>query len=215
MATTRLSLYNLALEAAGERPIDSLDEDREPRRLLDAVWTAGNGLVRYCLEQGLWNHAMRAVRLDASATVTPSFGWSYAFDKPTDFVRLNQISADETFSLPLNRYEVERNYFVADTDPIYMRYVSDDGDWGNDLSQWPETFTMWVGHYMACRIGPRLKNDLDMERLEKRTKRLLIDARSKDAQQEPVRFPPMGSWSSARMGGSGRRDRGSRTTLIG
>ena len=89
-------------------------------------------------------------------------------------------------------------------------------DWGGDFSQWPETFTMYVGHYMGLRIAARLKNDINKDALEKRTRKLLVDARSKDAMQEPTRFPPIGSWVRARLGGAtSRGDRGSRTTLIG
>jgi hypothetical protein len=33
--------------------------------------------------------------------------------------------------------------------------------------------------------------------------------------EEPTRFAPSGSWVNARQGGNSRRDRGSRTTLIG
>lgn len=217
MAAGRLGLYNVAMRAVGERPLDSLDEDVDAKRMLDEVWSSGGGALRYFLEQGFWNFAMRAVQMDSDSDVTVQFGFQYAFEKPTDFIRLNQISGDETFSVPLERYEVETGYFYCDVDPLYLRYVSDDDDYGGDFSQWPETFTLWAGHWMACQIAPRLKNDLDMERLEKRTEKLLTDARSKDAQMEPTRFKPLGRWARSRYGSSSpfRRDRGPRNSLIG
>lgn len=215
MAITRLGLYNIALAAIGERSLDSLSEDVEPRRYLDEIFTRGNGAVRYCLEQGHWNFALRAVALDASSNVEPAFGFSFAFERPSDFVRLNMISGDENFSDPLGRFEPEGNYIQADIDPIYLRYISDDASFGGDFSLWPESFSLWVGHYLATQLAPRIKNDIDMERLEKRTHRLLIDARSKDASHEPVRYPPLGSWSRARHGGRIGRERGKRNTLIG
>ena len=215
MATNQLALYNIALMAVGERIISSLTEDREPRRLLDEIWSRGTGAITAALEQGLWNHAMRAVQIDASASVDPAFGYANAFDKPTDFVRLAQISAGEYFTEPLTRYEFEAAYIYADVDPIYVRYVSDDASYGNDLSLWPDSFTLWFGHWLAIQIAPSVINDVEMEALEKRTKRLLAEARSRDASQEPPRFPPLGSWNRARRGGSGARDRGSRSQLIG
>lgn len=215
MATDRLALYNTAMFAVGERKLDSLTEDREPRHLLDEVWNRGAGAIKYFLEEGLWNHAIRTVMIDSSSSVSTSFGFQHAFDKPEDFVRLVQFSSGEHFGDPLLQYEFEAAYIYADVDPIYMRYVSDHADFGNDLSLWPMTFTIWAGHWLATQIAPALKNDLDMEKLELRTKKLLVDARSKDAQQEPTRFPPLSSWNRARFGGGSRRDRGSRSQLIG
>lgn len=216
MATDQLAIYNIALAAIGERSLTSVTENREPRRLLDEIWDRGGGAIRYCLEQGLWNFAMRAVQLDASTSISPSFGYTYAFDIPTDLVRIGQIAAGEYFTEPMTRYEIEGAYIYADIDPIYLRYVSDDTSWGNDLSLWPDTFTLWVGHWLATQLGPRLTNDLDLERLERRTKRLLADARSKDAMQEATRWPPLGSWARARYGGASvSRERGSRSRLIG
>lgn len=215
MATDRLALYNIALFAVGERALASLTETREPRRLLDEVYTRGAGAVEFFLEQGLWNHAIRAVQIDKSTSVTPSFGLANAFDLPTDFIRLVQISSGEYFSSPLMQYEIEAAFIYADIDPIYLRYVSDSNDFGNDLSLWPETFTLWGGTWLGLQIAPVLLNDKDLEALEKRTRRLLNDARSKDAMQEPPRFPPLGSWSRARFGHRRRRDRGSRSQLIG
>lgn len=214
MAITKLQLYNIALMALGERTIDSLSESGEPRRLLDEVYDRGKGAITRCLEQGQWNHAMRAVKIDASASVSPSFGFDRAFDKPTDFIRLNQISADENFSFPLEQYEIEGDYIYAWVDPLYLRYVSNASTYGADFSKWPDTFSEYVGYWMATQIAPKLINDVDLRLLREETRRLLIEARSKDASQEPPRRLPLGSWARSRGGGI-RGDRGNRGSLIG
>lgn len=216
MSTDRLGLYNVALRSLGERSIDSLTEDGEPRRELDSVWASGNGALRFFLEQGRWKFALRSQQLDSSATTTPEFGFTYAFDLPDDFVHLDMISADERFSLPLMYYEIEAGYIFCDVDPLYVRFISDDDDYGANFASWPETFTLWAGHWMATQIAPRIKSDVVMEVLEKRTHKLLVDARSKDAVQSPLRFPPTGTWASARFNRvSTRRDRGNRGSFIG
>lgn len=215
MATTRLQLYQIAARAVGERSVDSLTETSETRRLLDEVWSQGNGAIRHWLEQGYWNFATRAIQIDPSSDVTPEFGYTNAFEKPADFVRLDMISADERFSYPLTDYEIEGNYIFADVDPLYLRFVSDDADWGGDFSKWPESFTAWAGHDLGYRaLLSRLKNDTDDDRLMKKVKRLLVDARSKDAQQEPPRFSPPSSWEQSRYGRRGT-ERGKRGRLIG
>ena len=222
MALTRLGLYNLALvEGLGERPLDSLSEDSHAKRVFDAIWTAGNGTnpyIRGCLEQGYWNFGVRTVKLDSDTSVDTQFGYSYAFAIPTDFVKLVSIASDEYFNAPLNEYEIEKDRFYSDTDPLYLRFISDDDDYGGDLSQWPQSFITWVAHDLALRAAPTIKSSLDLERLEKRVKDKLKIARSNDAQQEPTRFPPLGTWASARLGrrgSAGRADGGSRSTLIG
>lgn len=216
MATDQLALYNIALLALGERRIASLTEDREPRHNLDAIWDRGDGAIKYFLEQGYWNVAIRAVQIDSSPSVTTSFGYVFGFDVPTDFVRLVQMSGGPRFSDPLIQYEREAALWFTDIDPIFVRYVSDDAAYGNDLSLWPETLTLWAGYWLATQLAPSLTNDIDMQKLEKRTNRYLIDARSKDAAQEPPRFPPLSSWARARFGRfSGRRDRGNRNQLLG
>lgn len=207
MATGQLGLYNIALRAIGERALDSLSDAGEPRRELDAVWSTGNGALRYLLEQGYWNFAIRTQMLDHSAAVTPSFGLTYAFERPTDMVRLLDISGGERFTMPLNNYEYEAGYFFADITPLYLRFISDDADYGADYSRWPETFTLWAGHWLALQIAPRITSVLDTEKLEKKARRLLVDARSKDASEEPTRFPLNGSWAQARWGGYGRGNR--------
>lgn len=215
MATGQLSLYNIAVRAIGERTIDSLSDAGEPRRELDTIWSSGNGAVRYFLEQGYWTFAIRTQELDEASSVTTSFGYAYAFTRPTDMVRLMQISLDERFSVPLNNYEIETGYFFAENKPLYVRYVSDDGNYGGDYSLWPESFSLWAGHWLATQIAPRLRTMTDLDALEARTHRLLIEARNKCAMEGPARFPPVGSWVQARRGRYGAQRRERTSQLIG
>ena len=166
----------------------------------DEVFNRGSGAIRYFLEQGYWNHAIRTSQIDSSPSVDPVFGFAFAFDLPSDYVRLVQIGTGENFTDPLIRYEIEAGFIHADIDPIFFRYVSDDADFGNDLSLWPESFTLWAGTWLGVQVAPTLKNDLDLKELRKEEKRLKIDARSKVAQALPPRWPPLSSWARARHG---------------
>ena len=69
--TSKLEIYNRALYHIGERKISSLSENREPRRALDDHYTSG---VTYCLESALWNFAIRAVEVESSTSIEPTFG---------------------------------------------------------------------------------------------------------------------------------------------
>lgn len=207
MATDKLTLYNDALLIVGELKIASLTENREPRRALDDVYAKS---VDYCLESGFWNFAMRAVQIDSSASVTPTFGYQFAFPKPSDFVRMYRQSTDPTLQPELLDVVDEPNYWFANTDPIYVKYVSDSVSYGGDLSLWPETFSDFVATRMAFKICKRVTGNAPSEELIKALKTTAVVARGKDAMNEPPGFPPFGTWVQSRLRGSdsSRRGRG-------
>lgn len=203
MAASRLSIYQGACLVLGDRKVVSLTENVQTRKELDGVWDR-NG-VKTCLQSGLWNFATRGVQLDYSPSVSPPFGYERAFEKPTDFVRLSNICTDEFFKHVLNNYEDEAGYWFASYDTIYVRYVSNDVDYGMDYAKWPENFTRFVEHYFALQIcdrvtgGARKKQDV-----EKDTNFWLKKALGTDAAEEPTKFLPSGSWVRARAGNRGR-----------
>ena len=209
MALTQLKLYNGALSYLGERKISSLTEARESRRALDDVWDGGDfkGLI---LENGLWNFATRTVEIDYDPSIDPGFGYAYAIEKPADWIRTVGLSADEFFVAPLIEYNDEGGYIFSDNETLYMRYVSNDDDYGGDIAAWPESFSEYAKAYMAYRASPRLSQSEDKtEYLRKLSDRLLVQARSKDAMNDPTIFMPQGSWVSARRGlGKPKRDSG-------
>lgn len=196
---SQLSIYNGALLACGERRIASLVVTDKIRYDLDAVWDAN--FVNGCLEEGLWNHALRTVMIDADTSYTASFGYAYRFDHPTDMVRLAEICEDEFFNYPLTRYQDETSYWFADITPIYVRYVSNHASYGTNYALWPESFTRYVEHKLGTRIIKSLTDaKVDADDLMALTSRLLVNAKSKDAMKEPAKFLPESSWNRARRG---------------
>src|SRR5262245_6744371 len=139
--TSKLAVFNEALRLMGERRLTSVTEGRDARYHLDDAWTTS---LDYCLEQGFWNFAMRAVQIDASTSLEPQFGYSFAFDKPDDWVRTFVVSANETFNPPLLRYNDEAGIWYADCNLLYVRYVSNAATYGADIGSWPGTFSYYV-----------------------------------------------------------------------
>lgn len=197
--TTQLDLYQGALLELGERRLVALTDETESRRALDDVWKDGD-LRDYLLSQGLWNFAIRSVELTYSPSITPGFGYQFAFDKPVDWVRTAGVSADEYFSSPLNEYYDESQYWFCDHETIYVRYVSKHVDYGYDMSQWPSSFVRWVETYLASRVALRVTGSSkvrdDMFDLQNR---MLVEARSRDAMNEAAGRVPVGSWVRARF----------------
>ena len=200
-----------------------LTEVREARYLLDEVWNDGG--VRYCLEQGQWHFAMRTSRFDYDPSITPDFGYQRAFTKPTDWVSTSGIFEDGFTKDPLLEYNDEAGFWFADRDEIFVRYVSDDSNFGTDFAKWPYSFTEYVKAYFAGRIAPKIPNAAakvqwllgqpgrHMGYVEHR----LMLAKNKDAMALPTRFIQRGTWAHASHDGSnrGRRDGGNSGSLIG
>jgi len=205
--TSKLALYNDALLHISEERLASLTESRAPRRALDDAYDT---TLRYCLEAGFWNFAMRAVQADSSASVTPTFGYSFAFTKPDDIIRTLSMSSEATMKSPLLDIVDEPNYWYANVDPLYVKYVSSDTAYGLDLSIWPETFADYVAKRLAVKICKRVTGKDPDESLLRAENRARADARSKDAMNEPPGFMPRGTWAMSRGGGgSGSRWDGS------
>ena len=207
---TALAIYNQALIEVGVRTISSTSEDVESRRVIDDVY---DEVLEYCLEAGQWNFAMRTVKVAADTAITPNFGFSEVFAKPSDWVRTVGLAADEYNNLPLtdSQYKDELGYWFTDVTPLYVRYVSNGASYGLSLTGWPESFARFVVLEIAHRICERLTQNTNRKQLiaaELRYVRRL--ALNKDAMNEGTRFPVAGRLVSSRTGAE-RRQRSSLT----
>lgn len=222
MATSRLEIYNGALLLVGERKITGLTVVEEGRYLLDEVWN-GRG-VEYCLSKGQWMFAMRAAQFTYDTSFTAPFGYTYRFTKPTDWMLTSAVCSDAYFNTPLTRYTDEAGFWFADIQDIYVKYVSNDTEYGFDYSLWPEPFTEYVKTYFASRICHKLPGGKEI--VEKfhgppgfpqrgQLHQALINAKNNAAMALPTSFPARGSWSTSRQGSGSRSDRGNPGSLTG
>lgn len=199
----KLSLYNAALRELGERRLASLSEPREPRRVLDDIYDQE---VAYCLGEGFWTFMVRTAQMDASDTVTPEFGFLFAFVLPTDWLRTVTMSASQTLSPPFfdNDATIETGYVYTNWTPIYLQYVSNDALYGLNLGAWPAAFTDFVAKRLARQACVAITGKRDMlggpEGLIEVERKARLNARSKDAMNLPVKFAPTQTWVRARRG---------------
>lgn len=214
----KLLVYNAALLLCGERKLASLTENREPRRLLDDVYDGG--AVKTCLEAAFWNFGTRSFKIEYDPGVEPEFGYRRAFVKPSDWVRTSVVSANEYFRHPLkdDMFADEAGYWFADIDTLYVKMVSDGANYGGDIGNWTESFARYFEAYLAARIVWKLTRDKKtVEAVNKEVERRLKGASAKDAMNSGASVPPEGNWNRARYGrsGFGRRDGGTRSSLVG
>ena len=215
MGTTKLQLYNAALIEVGDRTLASETENVEARRLLDSVYDAA---LEECLSAGEWNFAVRPVQVDADTRISPNFGETEVFAKPSDWIRTFAVSGDENFAYPLTNYQDEPSRWVSNISPMYIKYVSNGVDYGLKLTAWPRAFTRYVELELAYRICGRINQNRSMrEVIDRDRRRAKRQALNEDTMNEAQpKFFPSGSWTTARWGrGAGRQDRGSRNNLTG
>lgn len=204
MGTTRLRLYNAALVThCKERPLATLTDQTKSRRLLDQVWN--DGLVDYVLEQGQWQFAMRAGMWDFDPDATPEFGYRYAFGKPDDWILTSAVCSDEYFKEAVTEYADEEDWWTSDTTPLYIKYVSNDAQFGADLGRWPSTFADYVSAYLAGQIVLSLTGDKEIASALLHPKTGIIDrtklvAKNRAQMTQPTKYPQRGSWVRARAG---------------
>ena len=200
MAATKLKIYNGANRELGERKLATLTDNAESRRVLDTMWDSE--FIDEVLSAGQWNFAARSALIDIDASVTPPFGYSNAFPKPSDWIRTLAISEDEYFSTPLNEYEDEAGVWYSESDPLYAKWISNAEDYGSDLSKWPANFRLYVETLLASRVCTRItQNEQKTVHLMRLAEKRLIKAKATDAMDEAVGRMPAGSWIRARRGG--------------
>ena len=205
---TKLQVYNLALIQMKASTVVT-SEENEATRTMDAWWDL---VVSGALEAGFWKFAMRSCRIDADADVTPTFGYTKAFNKPDDWVKTYDLSLSEYFDPPHYDWIEESNLFFSDAEPLYLRYVSNSTGYGLDLTRWTSRFTKAVASELAFRASPKAAGTSDSfnEKLMKQAVLDMSDAKTFEAMREPPKHLPQGRWNSGRFSRLSRLDGTSR-----
>ena len=218
--TSKLVLYQKALELCGQRKLASVTEAVDSRYYCDQAYD--NGAVDECLAEAQWDFAKRTIQWDYDTSVTTSFGYSRAFSKPSDYILTCGMFTDGYLQSPLLDYSIEGGYWYCDYNTIYLTYISNDASWGGNLTAWPAEFTEFVAAHIASKIVRRLAgNDENLinhiwnPQFPRKSIRgqALLKAKSRNAMGNPVQFIAQGGWSSSRQ--RIKTDGGSPTQLIG
>jgi len=211
---TKLGLYNGALVELGNERVTDTGEAVKAARELTAVYS---NVVNECLSAGSWNFAMETIKATSDTGVTPAFGYTEVFAKPSDWLRTFAVSEDEYFVNPLIHYYDDASFWSADVSPLYFRYVSNDTGLGFELTRWTPKFTRFVELELADRVCLAIsQNNSLKEEVGKRRDKARKEALNQDAMNEAQpKFRPTSSWTQARWGRTVGRDRRRSGSLIG
>jgi len=201
----RLAIYRGALRLLGNQNIASLTEPHQARFALDEAWEPVGTML---LEAGLWNFAIRTVELSNDEDVQPLFEFQYAFSKPDDWVRTADISDNPTFVESYEDYEDETGYWYANVNPLYIRYVSNDPDYGWNIGAWRQHFANAYSAFLAFECGLPISDDKgNRNDLYTLAQNRLSEAKVKDAVDERVQRKPTGRLVRARFANRSNRRR--------
>ena len=199
--TSRTVAINRALLKLGVQRVTSEDEESEPARAAKLVFdTACQGELR----RHAWSFAKARTSLPADATA-PSYGWTYAYTLPPDWLRLLQVG--EYYDWPSGRfpvgqrvvpYEIEGRKILTDYGaPLNIRYIKDVTE---DPTQWDAAFFEAFCLRLAIEMAPTLvKSEALVARLEKQYSEAIREAKRTNAIELPPEPIPDSDWMSERF----------------
>lgn len=189
---TDTDICNMALDLLEEAPITSIDEASSVARWFKRnFWPKAWALMR----KHPWNFALARIVLTENAA-TPTFGWSYAYQAPVDFLRILPLTVDgEDNGVPLP-YKVEQDQILTDQPaPIYVRYIkriSNTGQFDNSFCEaLAALLAMGAAHLITGKQSYA-------DRMQQVFQSQMLDAQSVDALEGTPEDPIDNDWIAAR-----------------
>jgi hypothetical protein len=193
-----VEIANMALGEVGSQTITTIDDASTPAANCKRfIYQA----IREALERGRWKCARKPAVL-ARLTDAPLFGWAYAFQLPTDYVRLvsfNETDSEEQFQ---ELFERQGDTLLTDEDAVSIIYVRDLTQTGNDVNLMGPLLTKACYINLAAKIAWPLQQSRTLkESLEQSFEDAIRKAKSVNSTEEfrPLVDPASGSrWLPSR-----------------
>lgn len=197
----KLQVWKQALVHLEKATIITLTDDVEAVNVFTNAWP---GVVEEAFNAGDWNFAKVSAALTRNVVETAAVGWSYVFDYPDDWMRTVAVNNSPNFRSPFYDYVDEGGFLHANTEVLYLRYISNAKMTDALVSSWPTMFWRFVALKLAFDTCGRLTSGDTLEqKLEKRLDKALRQAKSVDARNENNKVLAPGSWLRARHGFNG------------
>ena len=110
-------------------------------------------LIAHLLLDHKWNFAQARASIAVDA-VAPTFGYSYQYTLPADYLLVHRVSEDDE-----SAWMVEGGKIHTDlTSPIYIEYTA----FITDVNKWSSQFYQCMSTALQIRLCPPLKSDMKM-----------------------------------------------------
>lgn len=183
-----VEIVNRALIAIGADPILTLSQAGKNATTANRIYPTVRDAL---LGEHPWKFATKRVIL-APTTNTPAYGWSYEFQLPTDFIRVQLVGEDEDTPEP---FLVESDKILANTDSLYLKYTYRETNAGMYRSAFIEA----LAAKLAAELAVPLADDAGLAEGQLKLYSIkLSSARFADAQEKSQESLRADQWLDAR-----------------
>lgn len=196
---SKITICNRALSKLGADRITSLEDDNKASR---AMKSAFDFVLDAELRAHVWNFSVKRAELAALSTA-PTWGFSYQYATPTDFLKLLEIrdlySASNSLdyrTVPAPLWQMEGGNLATDAEaPLYIRYVARVTDTGLYDASFSEA--------LACRLAAECAEEITESSTKVQTawklyERAVLEALRSDAIEQPNEWLLDDSWLTVR-----------------
>ena len=193
MAVSEVAICNLALQKLGASRISSLSDATENARECNAAYEL---LRDRELRANRWKFAIKRTTLAPSST-TPDFTYTYAFQLPSDCLRV-LFPARLGLDWKIENHEGHPAILTNDGNSLEVRYIARVTD--------PTKFDALFVDALACKLAWQLCEALTQSNTKKAAaldeyKMAMADARKMNAIELGVLKQPVDEWLAARRVG--------------
>ena len=161
-------ICNIALSNLGERPIAIRTEQNQRARACDNRFNDVRDLV---LRSHVWNCALKREVLNSSATA-PKWGYSYAYPKPAEMLRLISVKENEY------PFKIEGDNIVTNSTTLSILYI----ERVTDTAKYDALLIQAIALRLATEIAQDITGKTQLkEALMRKYREVMSEARSADA----------------------------------
>jgi hypothetical protein len=153
----RVDICNMALSFLGENPITSIDDDSNNAQQLKIQYVPARDAT---LEAHDWTFAIKRF-IPASNAVPPVYGATYAFDVPSDILRVLSVDRQDSYSTVFTPridseeqidWQFEERQVICDLEIIYCRGLRRIEDEGLFSPLFVQAFAAKLAVYLALNL---------------------------------------------------------------
>ena len=186
---SKVEIMNVALLQLGDEIIMSEDEDTKAARVMRIFWDQA---VLEVLSDHTWGFARRRATL-ATLSTPPVFQWTYAFQLPSDYVRMVCMGEPEDELL----WEIEGNTLLTNETIAQILYITKDVTVGQFPPKFCTSLSLLLSWYAADTLA-----GLDTAKKDKvlaAYKTSVTDGETVDSQNQPHNIGVAQSWVNSRF----------------
>ncbi len=181
-----VEIVNYSLAIMGVDPIMAFTDDTKVAQLVNNIYYPA---LKELLSMQDWNFALKRVKLNALATNEQSDLWQYAYQEPSDIVKIQSLRDSSNNKV---EYEEIENVLYANVSSIYLRYVYYNE--GQEYS-YPPYFARALSYKLAMDLSIPLQGNPQMYQFyDALFQKALQDARGLDSIRGTPQYVDESKW---------------------